>query len=111
MTWKCPPLASKCCPAKESRGQGVSVVRLDGGGSRVGDRAGWGRWEVGAGLETGTGQGWDKGCVVTLLVERALGLANRRSISFHIHLEALWISFILKLWAQSASHGNVKLQA
>lgn len=103
MAWKCPPLASKCCPAKESRRQGVSVVRLDGGGGhgRMGQMGGGG----GAGDWDWTGMGQRVCC------DLALGLANQRSISFHIHLEALWISFILKLWAQSASHRNVKVQA
>lgn len=49
MAWKCPPLASKCYSAKESRGQGISVVRLDGGGDGVRDRAGWGRMGGGGG--------------------------------------------------------------
>lgn len=66
---------------------------------------------MGAGQETGTGQGWGKGCVVTLLVGCALGVADQRPVSFHIHSEASWISFFLKLWAQSASHGNVRVQA
>lgn len=56
MAWKCPPLASKCCPAKESRGQGVSVVRLDGGGGQgrmglMGGGGGAGDWDW-----TGMGQ-------------------------------------------------------
>lgn len=77
-------------------------------------QAGW-EWGHGRMGQMGGGGGagdWDwTGMGQRVCCDLALGLANQRSISFHIHLEALWISFILKLWAQSASYRNVKVQA